>query len=87
MAAFERGPDQAKETLGFRLDQCAELVSMPASTPHELPMHDAWHGASSAGPRANSSGFDTPLQGWRLKLPPFRVCFEFFLQIVKRMYY
>ena len=34
-----RGPDQPKETLGFRLDQCAELVSLPASTPQRRVAH------------------------------------------------
>ena len=37
--------------------------------------------------RENSSGFDTPLQGWRLKLLPLHACFEFFLQTVSRMHY
>ncbi len=42
---------------------------------------------SKLDPRENSSGFDTPLQGWRLKLLPLHACFEFFLQTVSRMHY
>ena len=34
-----QGPDQPRETLGFRLDQCAELVSLPASTPQRRVAH------------------------------------------------